>query len=291
MGLSIGCSFAFEGDDSEIQAILGRLSERFRRLPVTEVEAPRHRVGFPSWSLGMVWFLEGRKSSPKENEARAECLRLLGAPMPYLLPVDKTLLPDPGPNPFEGEKKPPFFLDSNVERRGDWLRLRLAASYDQVIHVPTEEILWRNVRLHVLVVQVGEGCEPFCIRLARVGPGRKWAGDESTKTQYASDFVTCHLAVIRMLEMAKEEGIVSKVQDAGGFWKKYSWKALARAINSSTDMLQAITGAFGGDEAIARGQLQAPVRESANYLRLKGKPGRASLPDWFVDGRDLRRRK
>ena len=89
----------------------------------------------------------------------------------------------------------------------------------------------------------GDGCEQANFGLAiypavleieapRTGRNRRlrtgikdWSWSSFCKTQYASqhgveNFLRCHLSVIRMLDHAKELGILASVSDEGGFWEK-----------------------------------------------------------------------
>jgi hypothetical protein len=88
----------------------------------------------------------------------------------------------------------------------------------------------------------GEGCEQANFGLAvypgvldivdpRTGQNRRlrtgfkgWNWGSFCKTQYATQhgldhFLRCHLSVIRMLDHAKELGILGSVSDEGDFWK------------------------------------------------------------------------
>jgi hypothetical protein len=107
--------------------------------------------------------------------------------------------------------------------------------------------------------------------------GWRWAS--FCKTQYASNpdcggvgnFLRCHLAVIRMLDHAKELGILQKVSDEGGFWEKRNIEDLSREIGQWNEMIAAWAGQLKdqlGDK------LLATITEFPNYEHLEAK-GRA----------------
>ena len=120
-----------------------------------------------------------------------------------------------------------------------------------------------------LTVDVGEGCEHCHVMLGRLGNGRVWRGLRHTKTQYSTHFVDAHLAVISMLDLCREAGIVEKVLDDGDYWNTRNLEVLARNINASTNMIRAMSAAFGRI-ARARGwRTSSAVDRSANYVRVQ----------------------
>lgn len=114
----------------------------------------------------------------------------------------------------------------------------------------------------------GEGCEPANFGLCRY-PGqievplddprqRKvvrtglagWSWSSFCKTQYASNpehggvehFLRCHLVVIRLLDHARELGLVADVSDEGGFWEKRDVEALGREVGNWNTMIAGWAG-------------------------------------------------
>jgi len=81
-------------------------------------------------------------------------------------------------------------------------------------------------------------------RTIRTGLGA-WTWYSFCKTQYAlnpqyggtSNFLRCHLLVIRMLDHAKTLGILKSVSDEGGFWEKRDVPALAREVGEWNAMI------------------------------------------------------
>jgi hypothetical protein len=107
------------------------------------------------------------------------------------------------------------------------------------------------------------GCEEASFGLCRypayievkdpVRPGLKrkihtrlgeWTWGSFCKTLYASrpgfggvdNFLRCHLTVIRMLDHAKELGILASVRDEGSFWEKRDIEALARKVGEGVNV-------------------------------------------------------
>lgn len=86
-----------------------------------------------------------------------------------------------------------------------------------------------------------------------------WRWGSFCKTQYASNaacggvanFLRCHLAVNKMLDHAKELGILERVRDEGGFWENRNVKALAQEVGQWNAMIAELAGQlrewFGDD--------------------------------------------
>jgi hypothetical protein len=137
----------------------------------------------------------------------------------------------------------------------------------------------------------GEGCEvanfglatyPLAVfvrdpkerrsRKARTGL-KGWCWSSFCKTQYASGhgldhFLRCHLSVVRMLDHAKELGILASVNDEGGFWEKRDVKSLAQQVGEWNQGMAALVGQlkdmFGGD-------FEAPITKYADFERLEAR--------------------
>jgi hypothetical protein len=77
-----------------------------------------------------------------------------------------------------------------------------------------------------------------------------WRWGSFCKTQYASNpdcggvqnFLRCHLCVIRMLDHAKELGVLHHVSDEGDYWEKRDIAALAREVGQWNEALAAWAG-------------------------------------------------
>ena len=141
----------------------------------------------------------------------------------------------------------------------------------------------------VLMVDVGQGCESLCLGLARY-PDEVWAGGKSRrtnlrgwrwvgfcKTQFASlhgwdHFRRCHLAVLDLLDAARELGCRVTVSDEGEYWPRRNEKALRRNVGL---MNSAIAGAAGAmkDFYTAKGEpgVQSPIFAHPQYEHLEAK--------------------
>ncbi|TET39247.1 MAG: hypothetical protein E3J72_00970 [Planctomycetota bacterium] len=126
----------------------------------------------------------------------------------------------------------------------------------------------------LLAVDVGEGCESFDIMLGRLGNGNLWRGQGFTKTQYAVHFLTCHLAVAEMLDLCQDSGILKRVHDDGEFYETRDIQQLARNINASTEMIQAVTGVLKGAAKKRGFKVSANIDRSANIMKVRNKKPR-----------------
>jgi DNA-binding XRE family transcriptional regulator len=108
----------------------------------------------------------------------------------------------------------------------------------------------------------GQGSEPANFGLA-VYPktievaGKKirtnlgdWSWSSFCKTQYASNpecggvenFLRCHLAVVKLLDHAKEIGILGDVSDEGDYFEKRDIEALAKEVGDWNTMIAGFAG-------------------------------------------------
>jgi len=253
MGLSIGYRFEFRGSKTELLGKLDWLKERFEDLPVAGVGEVVD-IGRVSMEMGY--------GKHKGERFHRNALGFMMA-WSYFDPsaLDKA-------------------LDEIVRRIGgvariDRLSPRERRRYDRLLARAREIRRRRENRIVrsgngvCLKVDVGEGVEWFEVMLGRLGAGRVWRGMRCTKTQYAQHFVDAHLAVISMLGLCKEAGILKSVHDEGEYWQSRDLDVLARNINASTDMIRAMSAAFG-KIARARGwQTDSAIDRCANYVRTR----------------------
>lgn len=103
-----------------------------------------------------------------------------------------------------------------------------------------------------------------------------WSGGAFCKTQYASNpecggvpnFLRAHLSVVRMLDYAKELGILAEVSDEGEFWKKRDVRALAEEVGSWNAMIGAFVGAM--DDAVGE-KADSPIKSFPDFEHLEAK--------------------
>jgi hypothetical protein len=137
----------------------------------------------------------------------------------------------------------------------------------------------------------GEGCEaanfglaiypkfihlrdPIKRRTTKLETGLKgWCWRSFCKTQYASGigidhFVRCHLCVVRMLDRARDLGILASVTDEGGFWEKRDVKGLVQEVGEWNEGMAALVGQlkdmFGDD-------FEAPITQYPDFEHLEAK--------------------
>jgi len=145
----------------------------------------------------------------------------------------------------------------------------------------------------------GEGCESAEIGLATYPKTTRFRGEDVKveqaekgwswggfcKTQYASDprcggvknFLRCHVTLIKLLDAAKELGILEEVYDEGEYWEKRDIEALAKEIGEWNQALAAVAGQIQS-ELDQEGQgacVEAPITNYPNFEHLEAE-GRAA---------------
>jgi hypothetical protein len=173
-----------------------------------------------------------------------------------------------------------------------WLLIQAGAFVDDP---RDKQYSYRVIPTHVIAFSTlpGEGCEPANFGLCRYpafievedsmrrGQTRKiatkmggWRWGSFCKTQYASNpdcggvanFLRCHLAVVRMLDHARDLGILQSVSDEGGFWEQRDIEALAQEVGQWNQTIAAWAGQLKdqlGD------QLFSAIAEYPNFEHLE----------------------
>ncbi len=122
---------------------------------------------------------------------------------------------------------------------------------------------------------LGDGVEPV-----RTGLPSDWMWQSFCKTQYASNpgngdlenFLRCHLAIVSLLDHARDLGILHEVSDEGEYWEKRDVEALAKTVGQWNAM---IAGFVGGVKDLLGGQkVQAEITRFPNFEHLEAE-GRA----------------
>jgi hypothetical protein len=101
-----------------------------------------------------------------------------------------------------------------------------------------------------------------------------WFWGSFCKTQYSSNpecggvshFLRCHLSVIRMLDCAKELGILEHVSDEGNYWQKRDAEALAREVGEWNNM---IAREFGKFRDLFGDGVQGAIAQFPNFEHLE----------------------
>ena len=123
----------------------------------------------------------------------------------------------------------------DVNEQIGWMKIQYTRS------VRKSDGCWMSTRPEVgygFVINVGAGCEPMNIALTRLKRESIFKGKAFCKDQYAKDFIKCHLLIISILDICKDEGILKSVEDEGGYWDSRDLSVLAENINASTMVLE-----------------------------------------------------
>jgi hypothetical protein len=159
--------------------------------------------------------------------------------------------------------------------------------------VERDNIHYTAMPKHVIAFSTdpGEGCEEANFGLCtypgvlditdpRTGLARKlrtelkgWCWSSFCKTQYATQkgidhFLRCHLSVIRMLDHAKQLGILASVSDEGDYWEKRDVKALVQEVGEWNEGMAALVGQM---KDLLGGNIEAPITQFPNFEHLEAK--------------------
>jgi len=128
---------------------------------------------------------------------------------------------------------------------------------------------WKEVKPTTMVslpLWPGEGCESSDLYFQRIRG--KLRCRSYCKTQYAEDFVRCHLLVVKLLDMLKAEGFDVVCHDEGGYYETRDLKVLAKNINEFTTT---IAGLLGDLKSAAKENgmvVEAPIETCQNYMKV-----------------------
>ena len=122
---------------------------------------------------------------------------------------------------------------------------------------PVEAVKWG--------LWAGQGCEGSNFNFFKKKTW--WKCHSFTKTQYAEQFVRCHLLVIKILDLFKEQGFTVQVNDEGNYWKTRDLKVLAKEINDYTTLLKTVFGNISKQAEQAGMIVEAPITECENYMK------------------------
>ena len=161
-------------------------------------------------------------------------------------------------------------------------------------YVEREGIHYTVMPKHVIAFSThpGQGCEeanfglciyPGVLNITdpRTGQNRRlqtelkgWCWSSFCKSQYATQhgvehFIRCHLLVIKMLDHAKELGILSSVSDEGDYWEKRDVKALAQEVGEWNEHIAGLVGQM--KDLIGGDKVEAPITGFGNFEHLEAK--------------------
>lgn len=122
------------------------------------------------------------------------------------------------------------------------------------------------------MIEVDDPIQRSVRRRIRTGAGG-WRWGSFCKTQFASDptcggvphFLRCHLSVIKLLDHARQLGILGDVMDEGGFWDQRDVPTLARQVGQWNAMIAA---AFGELKYQLGSEVASPITTSPNFEHL-----------------------
>lgn len=116
-----------------------------------------------------------------------------------------------------------------------------------------------------LWVHPGEGCESMDLNFVKKRV--YWRCGGFCKTQYATHFVRCHLLVIKVLDLLKQEGFIVEVRDGGDYWGTRDLEALAKSINEYTAMLKQISGQLHEAVRDSDMEIEAAIDTCENHIK------------------------
>jgi len=119
----------------------------------------------------------------------------------------------------------------------------------------------RKYKGYIINLWAGPGCEPTNIGLISKD-GVHWIGGAFTKTQYAENFLRCHLLVIFILDYVEELGFLKEVCDEGEFWETRDLNRLAENINASTAFIMSVLETLRD----AGYKIGSPVDKCKNFM-------------------------
>ncbi len=126
----------------------------------------------------------------------------------------------------------------------------------------------KNHHLAQLSLWAGKGCEgtEFSFTKKR----KYWKCSGFTKTQYAEQFVKCHLLVIKALDLLKEQGFTVKVSDEGHYWETRDLKVLAKNINDYTALIKSIFGTIKDKvDGQSNVEIVSSIEGCENYMNVE----------------------
>jgi len=130
-----------------------------------------------------------------------------------------------------------------------------------------------SLAVAAFVMNPGEGSESAFFGLVRSHSGGPWRWEHYCKTQYASivsdeHLVQCHLAVVRVLEAAKELGFAVEVLDETHYWETRSTDRLIAEVHRMNQIVARVAGAFS-DAAASAHDIKAEIFAHPEFEHLE----------------------
>jgi len=169
-------------------------------------------------------------------------------------------------NQLQDETFYPNNTDENLKKRDKKLKERGIDISTMINLTLSHKQNSKGYEFVELYVWAGEGCE--ATSFVFVKNKDCWECDGFTKTQYATEFVKCHLLVIKVLDLLKEEGFNVEVRDEGEYWETRDFKELAKSINEYTNLLKMISGKIEKAIEGTDFSFEANVAKCENYMKI-----------------------
>jgi len=232
MGLTIHYNIEFNGTAKQLQAKLEKIRQACLDLPFEEV-GEKVKTAKITRDIVKVWdWLQEMLSYPNNSDKNIAMRDLI---------MEKL-----GVTPWE------------MVELGEWKQEEGSRRHRKIIKPTT---------LVSLRLWPGKGCESADLNFQK--RNGKFVCDSFCKTQYAENFVQCHLLVIQLLDLLKAENfIMVDIYDEGEYWETKDIKILAKNINESTAMISSI---LGGLQSIAKEKgmtVEAPIEKCQNYIKV-----------------------
>ena len=233
--------------------------------------------------LTIHWTLKAARVTRDQAKAKIEELRQRALDLPFQSVSD--LVEFRGKACARSEKDP-----DNIR----WLKMQVTEPIRYEIGNQTHEAMIQPTHVIAFNVFPGQGCEDANFGLCRypksvdefgrtIYPGLNgWTWTSFCKTQYASNptcgdiqnFLRCHLSIIKLLDHAKELGILKRVSDEGDYWEKRDVKALVEEVAEWNSMIAGNLGPMrDAIEAVGLNprELEGPIADYPNYEHLEAK--------------------
>jgi hypothetical protein len=123
-------------------------------------------------------------------------------------------------------------------------------------------------------VELDPGCESFTIGLSgyRGVAQPLWLGACMTKTQYSERLVHSHETVCRILDFAKEDGLLAGASDTCGFYEHRDWRKSAGTVNLETTFARVMSDVLADVAEKSGGAIKVisdPALKSYNLIVVK----------------------
>ena len=162
---------------------------------------------------------------------------------------------------------------------------------------PNEESISFPIYANAIVgftIELAQGSGPANFGLAkypryvnvkgrRISTGLQgWRWRSFCKTQYASrygveTFLRAHVGVTRMLDRAKQLGILDYVSDEGGYWEERDVQSLVKNVGEWNEAIAGLVGALD-DLLLSNNRGEAPIKSFPDYEHLEAR-GRTMRED------------